>query len=535
MYESKYSQYVTKSNSRFADAEEIKRVCYPIEKGKKTEACGIPMYMEDGKLYVDSSDSHFAVYGGTGSKKSRVVECNFINSCLEADQNLIINDPGGEAYRRTAYRARKNEYKVYVLNLRDTEKSHGWNPLQLAYELYYKGYEAEAEQAINDFVNAVMGPATETATDKFWPDNAGMALTYDVELLLDSVPLKYFNLQNVIQMSHEANAPYLRELLLEMDQSSSAAVLMHSILDLSAEKTSSCIYSTLKQGLKPFVQNKSLLKLLCENQINFGDLVNEKTVIYIIYPDEKTALGFLINLFLTQCYQYLVTYASKLPNVSLERRVNFVLDEFSNLPKVEGFDNRISAARKYNIRYAVFTQSYGQLENKYGSVAETIIANCDWIVFPSKEYDFLRKVSLMCGTEYDFYGVEHDLVSVSDILHFEKQPDGAEALIIKSGQYPFVTKLPDYEYIDVFKIYPEADLIDIERVDGAMFLTFNDWFKGVGTEFKKPFPAGPPKPVYKEKRTPRTREEMLNNEELQKELEKKFDELFGPVSDDEED
>lgn len=529
MYEAKYIQYVTKNKSRFATADEIKEICVPItRKANKSKGCGVPLFYENNILYVDSTDAHYYIQGATGSKKSRVIETNIINSIIFAGENAIINDPKGEAYRRTASYAKAKGYNVLVLNLRDITKSNGWNPLSLVFDLYINGNMPEAEQAINDFVCAVMGPAKHSANDIYWPENAEMLLTYCTENLMDSVPLESFNLSNVIQMTHESNANVLREMLFDMDQMSSAAISMHAILDLVAEKTSSCIYSTLKQGLKPFIQNKSLLELLCRNDIDFKDLAENKTIIYIIYPDEKTSLGFLITLFFTQCYQYLITYSAQFSDSKLPRRVNFVLDEFSNLPAVDNFENRISEARGHNIRYFLFGQSFGQLKNKYKENADTIISNCDWIVFPSKEFVFLDTISKLCGKEYDYYGVEHDLINISEMQHLKKFDDGAEVLILKSGQYPFVTKLPDYQYINVFASYPEADLTDVKSDFEPVFLTFSEWVSGIDNIYNFPFPK-------KKRSFDRRYEKAPENEKVKPDSNKKasktakelFDELFG--------
>lgn len=533
MYEAKYSQYITKSKAKFATSEEIKDECAPINGVENPKGCGVPLYYSDGILYVDHSDAHYYIQGQTGSKKSRVIENNIINSIIAKGENAIINDPKGEAYRRTGNAAKANGYKVRVLNFRDVTRSNGWNPLSLPFSFYSSGNMPEAEQAINDFAHAVMGPASSTANDQFWPESAEMGLTYNTELLMDSVPMECFNMANVIQLTHEGNASVLREMLTEMDQTTSAAICMHAILDLSAEKTSSCIYSTLKQGLKPFIQNKSLLELLCRNDIEYEDLVKNKTIVYIIYPDEKTSLGFLISLFFTQCYQYLVAYSSRFSDARLPIRINFVLDEFSNLPAVENFENRISEARGHNIRYFLFGQSFGQLKNKYRENADTIISNCEWIIFPSKEYEFLSTVSKMCGKEYDYYGMEHDLVGVSEMQHLKKYNDGAEALILKSGQYPFITKLPDYEHIDVFKHYPEATLDAVKSDFTPIFLTFSDWINGIGEIYNMPFPKTKREVDlrYKKSKDKKQKSNHLGDD-FQEEIERKFDELFGPIDSD---
>lgn len=530
MYEAKYSKYITKNDARFAEPEEIKECCEAIYKSKESKGCGAFLYYENKVMYVDNSDAHYFIKGGTGSKKSRVQGVNIINSIINAGENAVINDPKGEMYKKTAAFANAKGYNILVFNLRDVTKSSGWNPLSLPYDLYMENNIPEAEQSLDDLTEAIIGPAKEKVADVYWPEMAGSIFNYSSKILADSVPKELFNMSNVIQLTHESNADVLRRILNSMDQNSSAAISMHGVLDLVAEKTSSCIYSSLKASLKPFIQNKSLLDLLCRNDIDFSDLVTKKTVIYVIYPDEKTSLCFLINLFFTQCYQYLISLSAKTEDGRLQKRVNFVLDEFSNLPAIENFENRISEARGHNIRYFLFCQSFGQLKNKYKENADTIIANCDWIVFPSKEIDFLEKISRMCGKRFDYRGKERSLVSVCDIQHMKKFTDGAEILILKSGQYPFITKIPDYEYLHTFGKCSEAKMNEIRSENKPVFISFEDWVDGIGEIYNFPFP--------KEKRDV-DRRKVINNkknisftdEKLKDELKRKFEELFGSVED----
>ena len=521
MYESKYSKYMPHSTTRFANPEEIKEICTPLKKGEEYGGSGAVLYYENGVLYVDNSDAHAYIQGQTGSKKSRT-ECKpIVKSILHNGESLVINDPKGEIYEDTAALAEELGYYVYVLNMRDVTRSHGWNPLNLAYKLTMQGNEAEAEQSLNDFIEAVVGPSLKKTVDIFWADNAAMALMGYALLLLDTVPEQYFNLANLIQMSHESNGPALKELIDTMDPNTTAANALHALLDLNAEKTSSCIYTTIKQVLKPFIQNKHILGLLSKNEIDFQKLTSGKCAIYVIYPDEKDSLCFLVNLFFTQCYHHLITESYNHPGARLPNRVNFVLDEFSNLPPISNFENRISEARGHNIRYFLFGQSFGQLKNKYGENANTIISNCDWIIYPSKEIDFLERLARMCGRRTDFHGFSQDLVSVAEIQQLKKYQHGAEVLIMKSGQFPFITTVPDYEYIDVFGESKKMSPREVKSTYKPGYLSFNEWFRELGESFNMPYPKGGRKVdrrVVKKKRD----KKLIDTNDIQKLLGEAF-------------
>lgn len=241
--------------------------------------------------------------------------------------------------------------------------------------------------------------------------------------------------------------------------------------------------------MQPFTQNSGLMKMLSGDVVDFQSLSKKQSVIYLIYPDEKNNLNFLVNLFLTQCYETLVRTAFECEGDRLPLRVNFLLDEFSNLTPISNFDNRISEARSKNIRYFLFIQSFCQLKQKYENNAETIISNCNnWICFSSTEMDFLEKISRICGNEVDYNGNEHPLLSPFDMQHFQKTDESVEVLIIKRGLYPFVTALPDYEYLSLFNNCKEESVNVINSNANAKYITFEEWIREMSFgKFKCPF------------------------------------------------
>ena len=488
MYEAKYSKYVTKSHSRFAEPAEITASLKKVTKHSQAHA-GTPLFYNNGTLYVDDSDAHTITIGPTGCKKSRIVGMLTVESIISAGESCVINDPKGEFYNKTSGLARKKGADVFVLNYRKPSVSYGWNPLAQAQKYYYAGDYDASYQCVNDFASSVVSPIIEKTVDRYWGDTTLGFLIALILILMASVPTEYFNIQNLNQLCFEKNSMTLRKMLQYMDQNTPAAYGLHTVLDLEAEKTKSCIYSTLLSAMAPFSQNEGLMRMISENDIRIEQLAEKQTVIYVIYPDEKESLNFLVNAFFTQCYETLITKSSENANSSLPLRVNFILDEFSNLPAIANFDNRISEARSHNIRYFLFIQSFGQLQSKYKEHAETILSNCNnWICFSSKEIGFLKKISEICGTEVDYNGNEHNLISACEMQHLRKYDDGAEVVIIKAGEYPFVTKLPDYAYITVFPKTASEPMNSTHHKMSYKTLTFDQWVEKINNEtFKFPF------------------------------------------------
>ena len=205
-------------------------------------------------------------------------------------------------------------------------------------------------------------------------------------------------------------------------------------------------------------------------------------------------------------------------------------------------------ARGFNIRYFLYIQAYSQLVNIYKEDAETIKGNCDWIVYPSKERNFLKEVSDFAGEIRDYQNMVKPLLSIDRIQHLKKYQDGAEAVVIKSGQYPFITKVPDYEYIDIFEICEEVQLIENERNFSEHTLTMNEWLRGINEEvFNFPFPkvkrtvdrritkSKPLKESMSSRKAKKSKKkDDAISDEVMKELEAKFDELFGTGDEEEE-
>lgn len=104
------------------------------------------------------------------------------------------------------------------------------------------------------------------------------------------------------------------------------------------------------------------------------------------------------------------------------------------------------------------------------------MANCGtWVVFSSKETDFLNKLSEICGREVDYNGIEHPLVSAYTMQHLQKKIESAEVLVIKQGLYPFITELPDYEHQAVFPVSPTESVLKVTLPKDAPVLTIEKW------------------------------------------------------------
>ena len=251
------------------------------------------------------------------------------------------------------------------------------------------------------------------------------------------------------------------------DKESVGAANFRSALS-GSEKTSQNVVVSLYSLVALFMAQKDLCRMLAKSTFDIRAFGREKTAVYLIVPDEKTTLHFLITTFIKQAYEILIAEAQKEPDCKLPVRVNFVLDEFCNIPKIPDMPSMISAARSRNMRYYLIVQSKHQLVGKYGEDADTIKGNCDnWVFLTSRELDLLNEISELCGHVRTPEGVIRRLISPSELQRLNKEK--GEALIMHARQYPIITEMADIAQYEMFSREPAAQIAAVPLADAPLF------------------------------------------------------------------
>ncbi len=103
---------------------------------------------------------------------------------------------------------------------------------------------------------------------------------------------------------------------------------------------------------------------------------DKPTAIFMIVPDYDATFNVIASLYVKQVYTNLARIASNAEGGKCHREVIFLLDEFGNMPAIEGMANIITVCLGRNIRFNLIIQAYAQLENLYGEDWKTIDGNC---------------------------------------------------------------------------------------------------------------------------------------------------------------
>ena len=423
------------------DIVEIKE-SFPLLQSKG----GLPILYENGTVYVDASDSHSLIIGATGSKKTRLLVMPMVKLLAYAEESMIISDPKAEVYERTAYEMKKAGYDIVVLNFRNLSVGDCWNPFSIPQAFYRNGDFDRAYEFINDIALNIMQPSKGKNIDPFWDDSAANLFFGLSMLAIQECPSnRDVTIKDILKLRSEL-FDSKGELKPQFeDKVKTNFIIYQSLLGtiVAAEKTTASILTTFDQKTRFLVYQNNLLQMLSQNTISFESVGSKKTAVFLIMPDEKTTFHALISLFIKQSYEYFIYLNQTMETDGFERRINYILDEFSTLPTINDFPAMITAARSRNIRFNLVIQSQNQLVKRYGEEAQTIKANCNnWFFLTSKETVLLDEISKLGGKDAG----GKSLFTVSALQHLKK--DEGEVLMICGRLFPFISNLADISKYD---------------------------------------------------------------------------------------
>ena len=519
------------------------------------------------------------VVGGSGSGKSASYSIPNAHQMLGS---YVFTDPKGELYDRTAGYLREHGYKIKVLNLVHPQFSDGYNPL------LHISSEIDVDVIANTIVKGQK--AEGGGSDPFWDDSAETLLKALIYYLMATRPEEEQNLASCAEMVRAANSNggsnLLSELMSQLPYDHPARMNYKSI-EIAPEKTYSSILSTLQSKLGKF-DSKEIAELTSTDTINFEEIGSEKTAVYVISSDTHGAYDFLLTIFFAQMIQQLYDFADN-NGGKLKERTYFILDEFANIGRIPDFDKKISTSRSRGISFSVILQNLDQLEAIYEKANETIIGNCDTHVFlgsnSQKTVEYFSKAlgekTISHGSTSVNRDRDHKKTGTSDSDQIMaralmtpdelRRMDNDLCIIFEKGVKPvkankfYYFKKPMAKEMAALEI-SHNDIGEIDRGNWRKYNPYNPYVEESDKEPVKDLKVESLDDLFDDiDSTEESKKEELNvkpknenkkieklslddeendapilpmNEDpedeydLQKELEAKFDELFGPMDDD---
>lgn len=138
----------------------------------------------------------------------------------------------------------------------------------------------------------------------------------------------------------------------------------------SEDKTVFTVEKIHDDGNIEFTQSNELIN------VTSGIQFEKPIAVFMIVPDYDETFNIIASLYVKQLYTTLARASSNVASGKCFREVIFILDEFGNMPPIEGMTNMITVCLGRNIRFNLIIQAYSQLENLYGDQWKTIDGNC---------------------------------------------------------------------------------------------------------------------------------------------------------------
>ena len=426
-----------------------------------------------------------------------------------------------------------------------------------------------SELDVDVIANTIVKGQSDVSNEKdpYWSDMSEMLLKALIYYLLATRPEEEQNLASCAELVRTANSNggenLLTELINQLPYDHPARMYYKSI-EIAPEKTYSSILSSLQSKLGKF-DSKEIAELTSTDTINFEDIGNKKTVVYVISSDTHSAYDFLLTIFFSQMIQQLYDLADK-NGGAVKVPIFFILDEFANIGRIPDFDKKISTSRSRKISFSVILQNLDQLEAVYKDTYETIMGNCDTHLFlgsnSQKTVEYFSKALGEKTITRDSVSINRDNrdwkqgKSVSDQVMARalltpdelRRLDNDLCIIYEKGIKPIKAhKYYYFEYptVKIAERYP-SNHNDIEPIDRGVWRKYNPYnpyeeekeesntkIESLDDLFEDDLTVKDENlseeeaPVLPQEEIKEEQKPEPVSQDIQKELEAKFDELFG--------
>lgn len=208
---------------------------------------------------------------------------------------------------------------------------------------------------------------------------------------------------------------------------------------------------------------------------------DKKTALFIIISDTDDTFNFLVSMAYTQLFNLLCDKADDVYGGRLPIHVRCLIDEAANIGQIPKLEKLMATIRSREISACLVLQAQSQLKALYKDNADTIIGNCDSMIFlGGKEKTTLKDLSETLGKEtidmfntsdtrgaQRSYGLNYqklgkELMSMDELAVI----DGGKCILQLRGVRPFlsekydITKHPQYKYLSDFD---KRNTFDIEK------------------------------------------------------------------------
>lgn len=316
------------------------------------------------------------VSGDLQTGKTRKIIKPLVNELIFNNESFLMLD-SKEEYLHSFYQDLKDkDYNIIIFNLKDTLKSDSFNPLEYPYQLYKNGFIDKAMDFISNIGKNIFYELGKN--DQYWLNAANDLFEGIILGLFEDADENQINLNSVYNVLSSFDKMYLDNNLIDfyfnhMNKESKAYICAKASLNAPLETRLSLI-SLMLQKLKNYIISDAVSFLLSKNSFNYNDF-NKKIAIFFVIRDDLKDLNDIASIFIEQLFHVLV-------EMNLEKRFNFVLDNFDDLKYMNNFNDMMGSSIERNIRFIIGTRYKKEMIHNYGRYINRL---CDEIMVLENE------------------------------------------------------------------------------------------------------------------------------------------------------
>jgi type IV secretion system protein VirD4 len=476
----KYRKGVEYGSARWGNAKDIEPYVDPTFQNNviltQTERPTMNNRPKDPKT---ARNKNVLIVGGSGSGKTRFwLKPNL----MQCHSSYVVTDPKGSIVIECGKLLLREGYKVKILNTINFKKSMHYNPFA-----YIKS-EKDILKLVTTLIANTKGEGK--VGDDFWVKAETLLYTALIAYIYYEAPedeqnfttlIEFINASEVREDDEEFknNVDLMFDRLEEKDPQH-FAVRQYKKYKLAAGKTAKSILISCGARLAPF-DIKELRELTAYDELELDTLGDRKTALFIIISDTDATFNFLVSMCYTQLFNLLCDKADDVYGGRLPVHVRCLIDECANIGQIPNLEKLMATIRSREISACLVLQAQSQLKALYKDNSDTIIGNCDSMIFlGGKEKTTLKDLTETLGKEtidmfntsdtrgsQRSYGINYqrlgkELMSMDELSVM----DGGKCILQLRGVRPFfsdkydITNHPKYKYLSDFD---KKNAFDVEK------------------------------------------------------------------------
>ena len=365
------------------------------------------------------------VVGGSGSGKTRFfIKPNIMQCTKTKGTSLVVTDPKGTLVVECGKMLVAAGYELRILNTINFRKSMHYNPFA------YIRSETDILKLVTTLIANTKGEGK--GGDDFWVKAETLLYVALIGYIHYELPEEKQNFSTLIDLLNkmqvrEDDEDFQNEVdelfeKLAQKKPEHFAVRQYLKYKMASGKTAKSILVSCGARLAVF-DIEELREITAYDELHLDTIGDKRTALFLIMSDTDASFNFLISMAYSQLFNLLCEKADDVYGGRLPVHVRCLIDEFANIGQIPNFEKLVATIRSREISACIVLQAQSQLKAIYKDNADTIVGNCDTLLFlGGKEKTTLKEMEELLGKEtIDTYNTgESRGREVSHSLNYQK-------------------------------------------------------------------------------------------------------------------